>query len=129
MLIYAQKDKGFIKREQVTKNKQWIDEWKLYVPEAIGAGNMETDIVKSIIGTPNTVCSETYILIGPFSNENTTLNAQSYLCTKFFHFMLGLKKSLNIPPAKHTLSSPSKTSQNRGQIPNSTKNTISQTKK
>ncbi len=32
--------------------------------EAIGAGNMETDIVKSIIGTPNTVCSETYILIG-----------------------------------------------------------------
>ena len=100
VLIYAQKDKGFIKREQVIKNKQWIDEWKLYVPEAIGAGNMETDIVKSIIGTPNTVCSETYILIGPFSNENTTLNAQSYLCTKFFHFMLGLKKISQHPTSK-----------------------------
>ena len=90
--IYAQKNRGYVSKKQILKNIDWIDKWKVFIPEAIGSGNMETDIVKPIIGEPNTVCSETYVLIGPYDNREYVENIVSYIETKFFHFMLGLKK-------------------------------------
>ena len=92
VFIYAQKDKGYVSRSQVAKNSDWIDMWKVFVPEAIGAGNMAVDVVKPIVGTPNTVCSETYVVVGPVKTEEEANNIASYISTKFFHFMLGLKK-------------------------------------
>lgn len=92
VFIYAQKDKGYVALSQVEKNKDWIDMWKVFVPEAIGAGNIAVDIVKPIVGTPNTVCSETYVVVGPVKTEEEANNITSYISTKFFHFMLGLKK-------------------------------------
>ena len=53
---------------------------------------MSKDILKPIIGYPNTICTETYILIGPFETENITKRVYRYIKTKFFHFMMGLKK-------------------------------------
>lgn len=44
------------------------------------------------MGVPNTCCSETYVLIGPFNSEAICNNVISYINTKFFHFLLGLKK-------------------------------------
>lgn len=92
ILIYAQKDQGYVSKEQIEKNTDWINKWKVFIPEAIGAGNMAFDIVKPILGAPNTVCTETYIVVGPFNNENTAHNIIQYIGTKFFHFLLGLKK-------------------------------------
>lgn len=100
IFIYAQKDQGYIKRDQVIKNKDWINKWKVYIPEAIGSGNIETDIVKPILGNPNTVCSETYVVVGPFEDKNVAENLISYVKTKFFHFMLGLKKITQHTTAK-----------------------------
>lgn len=90
--IYAQKDRGFVAKEQIQKNVEWIDKWKVYIPEAIGAGKMKSDVVKPIVGKPGTVCSETYVLVGPLDSEKTAVNIESYVKTRFFHFMLGLKK-------------------------------------
>lgn len=90
--IYAQKDQGYVSKTKIEKNKDWIGMWKIFIPEAIGAGNMERDLIKPIIGQPSTVCSETYIVVGPFIDEKTARNVESYINTKFFHFMLGLKK-------------------------------------
>ena len=92
IFIYAQKDTGYVSINQIEKNRDWIDTWKVYVPEAIGAGNMETDVVKPIIGAPNSVCSETYVVIGPVKDKEAAQNIVSYIGTKFFHFLLGLKK-------------------------------------
>lgn len=92
VFIYAQKDKGYVTRKQVEKNVDVIDKWKVFIPEAIGAGNMEVDIVKPIVGAPNTVCSETYVMVGPVDSEVVANNITSYIGTKFFHFLLGLKK-------------------------------------
>ena len=90
--IYAQKATGYVSIQQIEKNSQMIDMWKVYVPEAIGAGNMETDIVKPILGEPKTVCSETYVVINPTNDKKIAENTVSYIKTKFFHFLLGLKK-------------------------------------
>lgn len=90
--LYAQKDIGYISRSQVEKNAEWIDLWKVYIPEAIGSGNMETDIVKPLLGEPKTACTETYVVVSPTTNKAMAENIISYINTKFFHFLLGLKK-------------------------------------
>ena len=90
--IYAQKDRGFVSESQILKNQDWIGNWKVYIPEAIGAGKMQTDVVRPIVGGPGTVCSETYVVAGPYDDEETAKNVEAYVKTRFFHFMLGLKK-------------------------------------
>jgi transketolase len=61
---------------------------------------MKVDILKPIIAGPNTCCSETYLVIGPFENLKTVENVQSYVQTKFFHFFLGIKKITQHTTAK-----------------------------
>lgn len=91
--IFAQKDKGFADPSVILRNKEWKDLYKVYIPEAIGKGDMTSDKLKPILGLPNTICSETYILIGPFDTKKEAENVVKYIRTKFFHFMLGLKKN------------------------------------
>lgn len=91
--IYANKQIGYLGADFIIpKNEDWKDKWKLYVPKAIGSGNMRDDWLKPILGEPNSICTETYIIIGPFDTKEEAENAYSYTQTKFFHFMLGLKK-------------------------------------
>lgn len=92
LFIYAQKDTGYVNKSQILKNKEWINLWKVYIPEAIGSGNMETDLLKPLLGEPNSVCSETYLVINPTENKQIAESIISYMKTKFFHFLLGLKK-------------------------------------
>ncbi len=92
VFIYAQKDKGYVSRKQIEKNIDCIDKWKVFIPEAIGAGNMAVDVVKPIIGSPNSVCTETYVMVGPVESEVIADNITKYIGTKFFHYLLGLKK-------------------------------------
>lgn len=90
--IYANHATGYVSNQQISKNEEWIDKWKVYVPEAIGSGDSKTDWVNPIIGEPGTVCTETYLVLGPTESEEIAKNIAAYTQTKFFHFMLGLKK-------------------------------------
>ena len=45
-----------------------------------------------IYGEPNTCCSETYLVVGPFRDKNRCENAMSYMETRFFRFLVLLKK-------------------------------------
>lgn len=92
VVIYANKRRGFVDKNQIEKNIGWVDMYKLLVPEAIGAGDMTKDWIKPIQVAGNVCCTETYIVIGPFQDENTMKNVYSYTQTKFFHLLLGLKK-------------------------------------
>lgn len=76
----------------IEKNKDLIKSWKVLIPKAIGTGDMKTDILKPFISEPNSVCTETYLAIGPFNTKEIAENVISYMNTKFFHFLLGLKK-------------------------------------
>ncbi len=91
--IYANKQVGYLGADFIIpKNAEWKDKWKLFVPKAIGSGNMSDDWIKPIIGEPNTICTETYIVFGPFDSKEEIKNVTTYIQTKFFHFMMGLKK-------------------------------------
>lgn len=91
--VYANKTTAFLPANfLIPQNRDWIDKWKLFIPKAVGSGNMKDDWVTPIIGEPNSICTETYIVIGPFQNREQTLNVYSYTQTKFFHFLMGLAK-------------------------------------
>lgn len=90
--FYGQKVIGYVSEDLITKNKEWKDKWKVLVSEAIGSGDTSTDRIKPIIASPGSICSETYILIGPFETQQECFNLAIYTQTAFFLYMLGLKK-------------------------------------
>ena len=73
-------------------NIEWVDKHKVIVPEAVGTGNSKTDRINPIYSEPGSCCSETYLVIGPFNSKKECESVISYIDTKFFHFLVGLKK-------------------------------------
>ena len=90
--VYAQKTIGYIKTEKITQGHNYINQWKVIIPEAIGSGEMGKDILKPILSEPGSINTETYIMNGPYNSKAEAENAVSYIQTKFFHMMVGLKK-------------------------------------
>ncbi len=91
--VYANKQVAYIPNDYtIQKNAEYIKKYKLYLPKAVGSGDIREDIIKPILGEPNTICTETYVVVGPFDSEIFAKNAFSYIQTKFFHFMMGLAK-------------------------------------
>lgn len=90
--VYANHAQGYLSRSKVIRGTEYIDKWKIYIPEAVGSGDMTTYTLKPILGEPNTICTETYIMNGPYGSKEEAINAMSYISTHFFHFMMGLKK-------------------------------------
>ncbi|PJG85714.1 Eco57I restriction-modification methylase domain-containing protein [Conservatibacter flavescens] len=91
--LYQNKGIGHIKITEILSNHKWIDTHKVLVPRAIGSGNSKTDLVKPIYAEKGTACTETYLVFGPFENKTICENVMSYINTRFFHFMLTLKKN------------------------------------
>jgi len=91
--IYGCRFTGYVNKDALTRNEHWISKYKVYVPKAIGSGDMRIDVIKPLLGEPNSCCTQTYLVIGPFENKQICENVMSYIRTKFFHFMLGLKKT------------------------------------
>ena len=91
--IYVNGGIGYVKKEEVLKNQQWIKEHKVIVPYAVGSGNSKTDKVNPIYAEPNSCCTETYLVIGPFATKKQCENVMQYIETKFLHFCLTLKKN------------------------------------
>ena len=99
--IYQNGGVGFIERSDVDKNINWIDQYKVYISMAYGmSGNAPYQVInKPFFGDKNTCCTETYLLIGPFDNKALCVNVISYIQTKFFRFLVLLKK-----PTQHATS-------------------------
>ncbi|GHV02481.1 hypothetical protein FACS189485_02980 [Spirochaetia bacterium] len=83
---------GYIEKSSISKNVDWVEKYKIFIPKAWGIGNMSKDWISPFLGNKNSCCTETYLVIGPFSNKKIAENAISYTQTKFFHIMLSLIK-------------------------------------
>lgn len=77
----------------IKKNRELIGKHKVLVPYAIGVGDMRKDILKPIYAEPDSICTETYLVVASFDDKQQCENVISYIDTKFFHFLLGLKKN------------------------------------
>ena len=92
-LGWQKKGIKYIERSEVKRRIDIIDKWSIIIPKAFGSGDIGYDKVKPIIKEPGSVCTETYLSVNPTTDKNGALNVKSYIETKFFHFMTGLKKN------------------------------------
>lgn len=102
ILIYANKNTGYITSQQVTLNKQWINQYKVYITRAYGAGEdfPHQILNKPLLGEKNSCCTETYLVIGPFKSEKEAKNVISYIKTRFFRFLVLLIKNTQDAPKR-----------------------------
>ena len=99
--LYENGGVGYISRNDVEKNDALIDKYKVFISRAYNAGDgfPHQIIGKPIIGEPASCCTETYILIGPYEERDICLNVEKYIRSRFFRFMVMLKKSSQQVPS------------------------------
>ena len=83
---------GWISLNNIPKNIEVVNINKVYIPAANGSS--EIVLGKPFVGTKGSACSQTYLIIG--YNKNYSIdeckNIVSYVKTKFFRFLVSIKK-------------------------------------
>ena len=76
------------------RNQDWVNKYKVYITKAYNAGDDYPHQIlnRPIFGDKGTCCTETYIVIGPFDSDIVAKNVMSYIRTRFFRFLVSLKK-------------------------------------
>lgn len=96
--LYANKTTGRIEKSSITKSKELIDKWKVFISMGYGEGGETREYPRMIMGKPiqappPSACTETYIVVGAFENETEAKNLDLFLRTKFVRFLVGLRKN------------------------------------
>jgi hypothetical protein len=88
---------GPYKRELVTVNSVLIDKWKIITSclTAEHAGETDKNGQKRIFSTleilePGTICTETYLLLSAFDNQNECVNMMQFLKTRFVRALVAM---------------------------------------
>ena len=84
---------GYVERDSVKRNKEWIDKVKILIPKAWGIGNISKDSLSPFIVSNPSCCYETYLVVGPFENALEANNAMKYIQTKLFHLLVAVLKN------------------------------------
>lgn len=82
---YLSKDYPIPKRDCLT-------DYKIFVSRNYGVGKMGEMPASPVFAKPGMMCTETFIQIGPFRNEIEMMNCYSYMKTKFFRLLVGIRK-------------------------------------
>lgn len=85
---------AYVKRSVIRKNVDAIDTWKVLTPKAYGAGETFPHQIlgKEIVAEPPSVCTQTYLVVSPFLSETEAKSFASYYRTRFFRFLVSLRK-------------------------------------
>lgn len=91
----SSKKQVFIDPKHITKNIDWKDKKKVLVSKASPGGDEYPHSIISapLYAGPNTVCTETYLIVDFVNNKAEGRNLISYMKTRFFRFMMSLIKN------------------------------------
>lgn len=97
VLVYQNGGTSHTPRKDITTGTELIDKWKIYVGRAApGTGNRDTYphriLSTPFIGEPGSICSETYLCIGPFDTQTEAESALSYLTCRLTRLLILLHK-------------------------------------
>lgn len=86
---------GLFEREQITTGLELIDKWKVITSYASvdhggqpGSDGKRKVFSKIDILPPNTICTESYLVIGAYDDRIQAENLVGYMKTKFFRFLI-----------------------------------------
>ncbi|MGC2463228.1 MAG: Eco57I restriction-modification methylase domain-containing protein [Steroidobacteraceae bacterium] len=84
---------GYIARKEVTKSDHLIDTWKVLVPQAFNGGDAVPHQIlgKPLIAPSPSVCTQSFLFFY-VDSHNATKSLQSYYTTRFFRFLVSLRK-------------------------------------
>lgn len=96
-------DYAWISKCQIPKNFGTINLHKVYIPAAAGSGNDTQILGQPFYGEPNSVCSQTYLVIGydPKLHNFTQKQCENiitYIKTRFFRYLVSIKKKTQNGP-------------------------------
>ena len=96
--LYATKTVGLIEKSAIPNGREMVDKWKVLLSKGYGEGGESREYPRMIIGkpivaSPPSACTETYIIIGCYDNEEQAQKMAEYIRTRFFRFMVGLLKN------------------------------------
>ncbi|MFC1780320.1 Eco57I restriction-modification methylase domain-containing protein [Patescibacteria group bacterium] len=98
--IYAWPQNGYINKSEIKRNKELLNSNKVMIAKAYGERGSFPYLViaKPFIPVKPSCCTETYLVIGPFETEEEEINVSKYISTKFFRFLVLLKKNTQNAP-------------------------------
>lgn len=87
----------YIPQNYPLPKKGGIDKYKLFITNSYGCGEIgegpATPVLATpVLATPGELCTETFLEIGNFDTQTEVENAMSYLKTKFFRCLVGIRK-------------------------------------
>ena len=93
--LYRFGDNGYVSIDKITNNQQMVKQYKVIVSKASPGGDEYPHSIVStpIISEPDSVCTETYLVIKTVSSRNQAENLITYIKTRFFRFMMSLVKN------------------------------------
>lgn len=92
--LYRAGGSARVDRDDIFSGHDYVDRWKIFIP-FLGSGSdafPHSILGTPFVGAPGTVCTETYLSIGPFDSELICKNAISYISTRIFRFLVLQKK-------------------------------------
>lgn len=92
--LYVRGATGWMNRDLLKKKHEWLDKWKVLIAKASdGHGRIPAKVLPvPIVAGPDSACTQTYLVAGVFDTEKEAANFAAYLSTKFFRFMVHLRK-------------------------------------
>lgn len=93
--IYTRGEVGWVDKDKIKNNKEWVNKYKVLLSQAYGAGSgfPHQIIGRPILAKKNSCCTFTYLVIDVFNDKKQAENFEKYVKTKFFRFLVSLKKN------------------------------------
>lgn len=97
VVLFGSQGLSYMNKEDIPQNADLLDKWKVIASKASAQGGRADSegkrkvIPKVEVLPPGTICTESYLLINHFDNEEEANNAATYVKTMFFRFLLSLK--------------------------------------
>lgn len=93
--LISNSGEGLFPKDLITSGREMIDKWKILTSKVSydHAGQPNKDgkrrvLSKIILAPPNTVCTETYLVVSALNTEQECINLQEYLKLKFTRFLI-----------------------------------------
>jgi len=93
LLYYERQGITYMPFDKLSRGHKEARMFKLFTPKAAEDGKLPGKVIGKIThGEPGTICSGTYLMVGPFHTQEEMLNTESYMKTKFFRALVAINK-------------------------------------